>query len=101
MGQVPLAILLEKGQRFAAPEAGDTELAGRYTLSLFLQGRESKTERSFPYVSVSSATKYKMLNIIVPAASKTVNQSGGRRFLSQSSSQYTRKGRGTTNSQHM
>ena len=80
MGQVPLAILLEKGQRFASPEAGDTELAGRYTSSLFLQGRESKTERSFPYVSVSSATKYKMLNIIVPAASKTVHQSGGRRF---------------------
>jgi hypothetical protein len=57
MGQTPLASFFEKGHRFAAPETGDAELAGRYAFSLFLQGRESNTERSFPYLSVSSMTK--------------------------------------------
>ena len=60
----PLPSYWRRGKGLLLLRRADTELAGRYTLSLFLQGRESKTERSFPYVSVSSATKYKMLNIM-------------------------------------
>ena len=56
IGQIPLAGFFENGQLFfiAVSVMGEPDDDARYMFSVFRQGRESKTERSFPNLSLSS-----------------------------------------------
>ena len=62
MGQIPLAAFFENGHMLfvftpaGVCSAGEPGGEAVYTLSLFRHGRESKTDRNFPKVSVSSST---------------------------------------------
>jgi hypothetical protein len=74
MGQTPCAGFFENGHLFfiAAMMSREPDVDARYMFSMFRQGRESKTNRSFPDFGLSIRQKYSTLETTLATASMTV-----------------------------